>query len=396
MSRIQPFGYGQHLIEDDDIEAVVNVLRDALITQGPVVEAFETALAEKVGAKHAVAVTSGTAGLHLACLAAGLQPGDLGLTSTMTFVASANCLKYCASDVGLIDIDPETLCMDKGGLSDALKSHPQTRVVIPVHFAGCAADMAEIREIADGRLVIEDAAHSLGSFYDNGRPVGCGDYADMTVFSFHPVKPITTGEGGAILTNDDGLAKKLRNLRTHGIERNPEFFQAPEAGLEGNDPCRWYFEQQALGFNYRLTDIQAALGLSQLKKLDRFIERRREIAKAYDAAMSALPSIRPYQSADRLRNRSGHHLYLANIDFDEIGLTRPQFMAALGEHGIGTQVHYIPVYRHPYYFSAFPDRDLFPITEDYYAHCLSLPIFPAMTDEHVDYVIEKITAIVTA
>lgn len=389
-------GYGRQSIDQSDIDAVVSVLRGDFLTQGPAVERFEGALAERVGARHAVAVSSGTAGLHIACLAAGLGPGDRGLTAAVTFAASSNCLLYAGAETEFIDIDRDALCMAPAALEKRLASVPDTKAIIPVHFAGLAHASAEIRGLAKGRVVIEDAAHAIGGKYAGGKPVGCGDFSDMSVFSFHPVKTITTGEGGAVVTNDDELARRLRAFRSHGIERDPARFSSSET-REGGRVMPWRYEQQMLGFNYRMTDFQAALGLSQLGKLDRFLERRRAIARRYDEAFSKLPHLRLSQSAPRDRARSGHHLYVALFDFRAMRITRTAFMTKLREHGIGSQVHYIPVYRHPYYakrYGLMPAA--FPEAENYYSGCLSLPFYPALTDEDVEHVVATVTKAVTA
>lgn len=395
MTDTRILNYGRHLIDDDDIDVVVSVLRGDLITQGPVVEQFESALAERVGAKYAVAVTSGTAALHIACLAAGLRPGDRGVTSAMTFVASANSMLYCGANVDLCDIDPSTLCINVESLSKALDDHPETSVVIPVHFAGLAADSDKIRQIAGKRTIIEDASHSLGASYACGKPVGCGAYSNMTVFSFHPVKPITTGEGGAVVTNDPELAHLLRLYRSHGIERDADRMEYTDEVEENGERRPWYYEQQCLGFNYRMTDIQAALGLSQLAKLDRFVSARRSAVKRYDASFSGLPKLSICQSSNEYREHSGHHLYIVEFDLDAIGCTRVEVVKKLREYGVGCQVHYIPVYRQPYHASRLEKgADSFPHTESYYQGCLSLPVFPGITDDEVDRVIEAVRSIV--
>jgi UDP-4-amino-4,6-dideoxy-N-acetyl-beta-L-altrosamine transaminase len=389
-------GYGRQSVDQSDIDAVVSVLRSDFLTQGPVVERFEAALAERVGARHAVAVSSGTAGLHIACLAAGIGPGDRGVTAAVTFAASANCLIYAGADADLVDIDPDALGMTPALLEKALTSAPDIKVIVPVHFAGLAFASAEIRTLAKARIVIEDAAHSIGGTYACGKAVGCGAYADMSVFSFHPVKTITTGEGGAVVTSDGELARRLRALRSHGIERDPTRFVDAETRENGRVKP-WLYEQQMLGFNYRMTDIQAALGLSQLGKLDRFLERRRAIARRYDEAFGKLPHVRLPQSVPRDRARSGHHLYIVLFDFTAMRTTRTAFMARLREQGIGSQVHYIPLYRQPYYAKRYGlDPTAFPAAESYYSGCLSLPFYPALTDEDVAHVITSVTAAVSA
>ena len=397
MTNTKKLNYGRHLIEKDDIDAVVSILKGDFITQGPIVEQFESALALKVGAKFAITVTSGTAALHLACLAAGVKSGSVGITSAMTFVASANALAYCGATAELCDIDPKTLNMSPESLNIALNNKPKTEVVIPVHFSGLTADSKAIREIAGKRIIIEDAAHALGATYSCGNPVGCGAYADMTAFSFHPVKPITTGEGGAIVTNDKNLAHKLKTLRTHGIEREAKFFEYKDAAFDKDQQCPWYYEQQNLGFNYRMTDIQAALGLSQIRKLDSFITRRRSIAEQYNHAFKDLKNVKRPQSSEDFTARSGHHIYILQFDFNKIGLTRTQIVKSLLAKNICSQVHYIPVYRHPYHAKKMGfERSSFPRTENYYKSCLSIPLYPGLTDEEVSHVIKSVIEVASA
>jgi UDP-4-amino-4,6-dideoxy-N-acetyl-beta-L-altrosamine transaminase len=380
-------GYGHQSIDRDDIDAVSAALCGDYLTQGPAVERFEAALAERCGARYAIAVSSGTAALHIACLASGIGRGDFGLTAAITFAASANCFLYAGAEVGFVDIDLDRLGMTAPALGRAIAVRPETKVVIPVHMAGLACDMEEIRALTGQRAVIEDAAHALGGAYPSGRPVGCCDHAEMATFSFHPVKSITTGEGGAVLTNNADLARRLRLLRSHGIERDPALWIGADTQEDGQ-PKPWLAEQQILGFNYRMTDVQAALGLSQLIKLDRFIARRRAIASRYDEAFSGLNGIRVTQSDPRDRARSALHLYIMLVDFEALGTTRTAFMCHMRKAGIGTQVHYMPVYQHPFYVSRYDiDAQDFPAAEGYAARCLSLPIYPAMTDEEVDRVI---------
>lgn len=389
-------GYGRQSIDQSDIDAVVSVLRSDFLTQGPAVERFEAALAERVGARHAVAVSSGTAGLHIACLTAEMRHGDHGVTAALTFAASSNCFLYAGGEASFVDVDSSALGVAPGELEKALRLRPEIKVIIPVHFAGLAHAPGEILDLAKGRIVIEDAAHAIGGTYPCGRPVGCGAYAEMSVFSFHPVKTVTTGEGGAIVTNNRELALRLKALRSHGIERDPARFVGADVREDGRIKP-WLYEQQMLGFNYRMTDIQAALGMSQLMKLDRFLERRRAIARRYDEAFAGLPHMRLPQSTPEDRARSGHHLYIAQFDFAAMGTTRTAFMTTLREHRVGSQVHYIPVYRHPYYAKRYGfTPDAFPNAEQYYSSCLSLPFYPALTDEDVEHVITWVTRTVTA
>jgi len=377
--------YGSQCIDEDDISAVIKVLRSDYITQGPVVTQFESAIAERVGAKHAISVSNGTAGLHLACMAAGTDQNSRGVTSTLSFIASANCLIYTGAEADLIDIDPATLNMSAKRLQQHLNQN-EADIVIPVHFAGLASDNAAIKEISGPRCIIEDACHALGGTYEDGSPIGSGKYADMTVFSFHPVKPITTGEGGMVVTNNDEYARQLRLMRNHGIERDVSRFSTTKS--QSKKPLPGYYEQQTLGFNYRLNDIQAALGLSQLGKLDKFLARRREISLYYDQVFSELPIEIPH-SDQKNRNRSGLHLYLIHVNWEKIGRNRADFMGYLASNNIGSQVHYIPIHRQPYHVERYGYKPQeFSATEHYYSGCLTLPLFPAMTDEDVELVVQ--------
>ncbi|MBI1202259.1 MAG: UDP-4-amino-4,6-dideoxy-N-acetyl-beta-L-altrosamine transaminase [Rhodopseudomonas sp.] len=391
-----PFlGYGRQTVAQDDIDAVVAVLRGDYLTQGPLVDRFEQALAERVGAAYAVAVSNGTAGLHLACLAADFGPGQRGLTSALTFVASANCFYYCGGEAGVVDVDAETLCLSPAALAQSLADGDNVTAIVPVDFGGLAAGNAELRTAAGKRVIIEDACHAFGGDYADGAPVGSGKHADMTVFSFHPVKPITTGEGGAITTNDPEFARRLRLLRSHGIEREPTRLQ--DKGPASGEPRPWHYEQQSLGYNYRLTDMQAALGLTQLSKLDGFLARRREIAAYYDAQLTKLPGLQVPQSAPDMRRRSGMHLYLIQVDWPRFGTTRGRVMEALRGRGIGTQVHYIPVYRQPYHAHRMAVRPaLFPNAERYFDECLSIPLFPSMTDTDAERVVAVLREVLGA
>jgi perosamine synthetase len=384
--------YGRQLIDDEDIQAVAEILRGDMLTTGPAVDRFERAIADRVGARHAVAVNSATSGLHIACLAAKLGAGAEVVTSPITFVASANCVLLSGGSVHLEDIDPLTLSLSPAALQRRLQANPSVKAVIPVHFGGLAADSAEIRRLCGSRLVIEDAAHSFGGCYADGRPVGSGAYADMSVFSFHPVKPITTGEGGVVVTNDNELARLLRLFRSHGIERQADRLVALADEDGADTPPPWYYEQQALGLNYRLTDLAAALGLSQLKKLDRFLARRREIAAHYDRAWTGVPHLSIPHSTPAERARSGLHLYIVRFDYAALGTTRRQVMETLRKDGIGTQVHYIPIYRQPYHRDGI-DKSDFPHSEAYYRECLTVPLHAGLTDDEVERVVRAVRAV---
>ncbi|RTY34220.1 UDP-4-amino-4,6-dideoxy-N-acetyl-beta-L-altrosamine transaminase [Chlorobium phaeovibrioides] len=379
--------YGKHHIDEDDIQAVVNVLRSGVLTQGPTVQAFEQAIAEYVGARYAIAVSSGTAALHLAALAAGVGPGTSLITSSITFVASANAALYAGGKVVFADIDPDTVNMSAVALQEALLNNPDTRAVIPVHFAGLPCDMKAIKQVADraGVSVIEDAAHALGAQYPDGQRVGSCAYSLMTIFSFHPVKAIAAGEGGMITTNDDSVYRKLLRLRSHGINKLDDPLQLPEQGQKNGVQYPWYYEMQELGFHYRITDIQCALAHSQLKKLDRFIARRRVLAKRYDEAFASMTRCRPAQSAGR--DQSGHHLYVLRINYAAVGLSRSQLMHELRSQGIGTQVHYIPVPAQPYYRRLGHKPEDFPVALHYYEEALSIPLFYDLSDEQQEKII---------
>ncbi len=396
--------YGRQWIDENDIQAVVQVLRSERITQGPKVEEFEKALAEYCGARYAVAVNSGTSALHIACLAAGVQPGSEVITSPITFVASANCAAYCGAKPVFADIDPRTFNLAPDEIRKKITE--STAAIIPVHMAGQSCDMEGIakavKETARDRkvFIIEDACHALGSLY-RGKKVGACTWSDMTVTSFHPVKHITTGEGGAILTNDAGLYENLRMLRSHGITNDPLRFQNSDMSYQSANGSEkavlnpWYYEQITLGYNYRITDIQCALGLSQLKRIDDIRLKRRKVVNRYNEAFRGMRGMEiPVESE---KCASNFHLYIALFDFAGIGISRAGFMTALRSAGIQTQVHYIPVYLQPYYRSRYGTKpgDC-PRAEGYYLHCLSLPLFPALLDEDVEHVIREIKKLVMA
>ncbi len=375
MTKRRAIPYSRQWVGPDDVREVVRVLTADYITQGPKVREFEDALARYCRARYAVAVSSGTAALHIACLAGGLGRGDEAITSPISFVASANCAVYCGGRPVFADIQEDTFNVDPDDVKRKITK--RTKAIIPVDFAGHPCDMAEIVALArrHGAIVIEDASHALGAEY-KGKKVG--GLADMTVFSFHPVKSITTGEGGAVMTNDKRLYQRLMRLRTHGITRDPRTF------LHKGGP--WYYEMQALGFNYRITDIQCALGISQMKKLGAFIERRREIASRYNSAFSTIEGIRaPYE---RAYVRSAYHLYVVRLESKKLKGRKAETFAFLNARGIRANVHYIPIYMQPYYRYALGYRKgLCPRAERYYQEAISLPLYPKMTEKEVGHII---------
>ena len=387
--------YGRHHIDESDIAAVTDLLRNGLLTQGPIVEEFERAVADYTGARYAVAVSSGTAGLHIAAIAAGVGPGTALVTSPITFVASSNAALYAGGRPLFADIDRETVNMSPAKLAEILARHPEVKAVVPVHFAGLACEMAEIRAMADrsGVKVIEDAAHALGGSYTDGSKIGSNVHADMTVFSFHPVKAVAAGEGGLVTTNDEQLYRRLLRLRSHGINKLDDPFHFVEQAMSGGAVNPWYHEMQELGFNYRITDIQCALALSQLGKLDSFIARRRELANAYDKAFAGFSFLNPAQSRES-RDISGHHLYVVRIDFERLGVSRSQLMLALRERGIGTQVHYIPVPAQPVYRALQMRPEDYPEALHYYRQALTIPLFYDLSDDQQRFVIDTLQELV--
>lgn len=370
--------YGRQTIEDDDIAAVAEALRDDFLTTGPRVEAFESAFARTVGARHAIACANGTAALHLAMLALEVQPGEVVIVPSITFLATANCARFVGAEVVFADVDPDSGLMTPETLREAMSrlEGRRLRAVLPVHLRGDVAELPGLQAIAAeaGAVLVEDAPHALGStmtFDGRGERVGDCAHSAMATFSFHPVKTIATGEGGMVTTNDDRLAERLRTLRTHGMVRP-----------QGGDP--WWYEMQEVGFNYRLPDILCALGLSQLSKLPRFAQRRRALAALYAERLAPLaplvrPAARPAWSDPVL------HLMVALIDFEAAGRSRRQVVEALRTKGVGTQVHYIPVHTQPYYQNRYGHLDL-PGAQAWYDRCLSLPLFPGMADDDVDLV----------
>jgi len=374
--------YGRQDINQNDIDSVVEVLRSDFLTQGPVVPAFENSVASYCGVQYAVAVNSATSALHIACLALGVGKGDVVWTTPITFVASANCALYCGAQVDFVDIDSRTYNMSVERLAEKLAHAKQNgklpKVVIPVHLCGQSCDMAGIYELAQryGFKIIEDAAHAIGGRYQD-EPVGNCRYSDITVFSFHPVKIITTGEGGMATTNDSGLAERMALLRSHGITRDPsKMSQVPDGP--------WFYQQVDLGFNYRMTDFQAALGLSQMQRLDEFVESRHTIAKRYNQLLGDFPVITPIQ---RSVNYSSFHLYVIRLDLVMISKTHRQVFEALREAGIDVNLHYIPIYTQPYYRNLGFTKGNFPVSESYYASAISLPMFSSLLATHQDQVV---------
>jgi len=392
--------YGKHYIDEDDIQAVVNVLKYGMLTQGPKVAEFESRIADYVGVKYAVAVSNGTAALHLACMALELGNGDEVITTPNTFVATSNSILYVGAKPVFVDIDPKTLNIDVERIEDTIKISKNIKAIFPVHFAGLPCDMKQIKKLADkyNLAVVEDAAHALGATYNNGNKVGNCEYADMTCFSFHPVKGIAAGEGGMITTNDFDIYRKLTLLRSHGITKgNFEFpgvsrpdnsLVNKDAALEAGELKRWYYEMQSLGFNYRITDIQSALAISQMGKIDLFLDARRSMVKVYDKAFKDIPNITPLQAHGR--DNSSHHIYVVSIDFDKIGMTRHQFMEKLAEQGVGSQVHYIPVVSQPYYQELGYKIQQYSITDTYYQSTLSIPLYYGLSDVDQRLVISSI------
>lgn len=386
--------YGHHHIDEEDIQAVANVLRNGPLTQGPMIEAFEQAVAEYVGANYAIALSNGTAALHLAALVAGVGPGTSLITSPITFVASANAARYVGARPLFADIDPDTINMAPSSLTEALAQYPDIRAVVPVHFAGLPCDMPAIKAAADAAraVVIEDAAHAFGATYPTGQRVGSCAHSLMTVFSFHPVKAIASGEGGMITTNDEPTYRRLLRLRSHGINKLDDPFQLPLQAETDGRRNPWYYEMQELGYNFRITDIQCALALSQFRKLDAFLARRRCLVKAYDAAFAGSRHCRPAQPAGR--EESGHHLYVLRIDFNAIGVTRAQLFQDLRGRQINPQVHYIPVPVHPYYRAQGLNPEDYPNAQHYYDEALTIPLFYDLTDDEQKHVIGVIKELV--
>lgn len=372
--------YGQQCIDEDDIQAVIETLQSPFLTTGPKIQQFEQCVAEYVGVKYAVAFSNGTAALHAACYAAGITKGDEVITSPITFAASANCVRYMDATVVFADIDTRTYNIAASSIEASITS--KTKAIIPVDFTGQPCDIDKIMDIAKKHnlVVIQDGAHSLGADY-KGKKVG--QQADMTMFSFHPVKPATTAEGGVIVTNNKAYYEKLTLFRTHGIMTTPY----------AKDQGDWYYEMLDLGFNYRMTDIQAALGISQMSKISHFIERRREIACMYTDSLKDVPGIVvPYQLAD---TQSGWHLYSIQVNEKIIGKTRKEIFTEMRAANIGVHVHYIPVYWFPYYQNLGYEKGICPVAEHWYEGALTLPLFPKMTNQDVEDVVHVLKHIIS-
>lgn len=377
--------YGQQDITQSDIDAVVEVMKSVNLTQGPAIPAFEHSVAAYTGARHAVAVNSATSALHIACMALGLGPGDVLWTTPNTFVASANCALYCGAKVDFVDIDPRTYNMCPQALADKLAAAERDgrlpKVVVPVHHSGQPCDMQAIHALAQryGFRIIEDASHAIGGRY-KGEPIGNGRYSDITVFSFHPVKIITTAEGGMALTNNDDLATRLGLFRSHGITRDPALMSQPMDGP-------WYYEQVALGYNYRLTDLQAALGVSQMQRLDQYVDRRHEVARRYAELLDGLPLNLPWQHPD---SHSAYHLYVIRLQLDRIERSHREVFEALRARDIIVNLHYIPVHTQPYYRAMGFKYGDFPQAEQYYREAISIPMHPTLTDAELTFVAQSL------
>lgn len=381
--------YGKQEITQQDIDAVVDVLKSDFLTQGPQVPVFEAVLMAHTGADFALAVNSATSALHIACLALGLGEGDKLWTTPVTFVASANCGLYCGADVDFVDIDPQTYNMSIDALEEKLIHAKSTnalpKVIVPVHLCGQACDMKAIHALSKeyGFKIIEDASHAIGGRYLD-KPIGNCEYSDITVFSFHPVKIVTTAEGGAVMTNSQDLADKMALYRSHGITRDTTKMQNESHG-------GWYYEQVDLGFNYRMTELQAALGVTQMTRLDDFVSARHKLATRYNQLLLDLPITLPYQLEGTY---SGLHLYVIRLQLDKISKTHKEVFEALREQGVGVNLHYIPVHTQPYYQNMGFKVGDFPESECYYQEAISLPMFHSMTEDQQDYIVDMLTRII--
>jgi UDP-4-amino-4,6-dideoxy-N-acetyl-beta-L-altrosamine transaminase len=377
--------YGKQDINKDDIDSVIEALESDFLTQGPKVPLFEKMISDYCDAAFGVAVNSATSALHIACLAIGLKKGDWLWTSPNSFVASANCALYCGAKVSFVDIDPKTYNISVEYLEEKLIKAKQEnklpKIVIPVHFAGQSCEMKKIHSLSKeyGFRIIEDASHAIGGMYLNA-PIGNCKYSDITVFSFHPVKIITTAEGGLATTNSKQLADKMNQLRTHGINRDKELMVGPSEG-------EWYYQQVDLGFNYRMTELNAALGINQLKRLNNFVESRRNLKKRYDDLLSDLPIVRPFQIKD---SNSSFHLYPIQINLNNVKKSRKQIFDTMRQHDIGVNIHYIPIHRQPYFSNLGFKIGDFPNAEKYYSRAISIPLFPSMSEDQQNIVVNTL------
>ena len=381
--------YGRQDITQVDIDAVIGVLRSDYLTQGPMVPKFEDAVSKHCGARHSVAVNSATSALHIACMSMGLGPGDWLWTSPITFVASANCALYCGANIDFVDINASTYNLCTQALARKLEiaeiEGKLPKIVVPVHLCGQSCEMSEIHILAQryGFKVIEDASHAIGGKYQ-GEPIGNCRYSDITVFSFHPVKIITTAEGGVAVTNNLELANKMSLLRSHGITRDPSQMTHASDGP-------WYYQQIDLGYNYRMTELQAALGVTQITRLDKYVKRRHELANRYYDLLKNLPVITPWQHSD---SYSGLHLYPIRLKLDKIKISHLKVFETLREKGIGVNVHYIPVHIQPYYLRMGFEPEDFPQAMSYYRETISLPMYPTLTDAQQNYVVNNLKAMI--
>lgn len=382
--------YGRQSINEKDIQAVVDVLRSDYLTQGPAIPAFEEQVGRYCQAKHVLAVNSATSGLHIACLALGVGEGDIVWTNAITFAASSNCALYCGAEVDFVDVDPRTFNLDlkalESKLTQAKSGNKLPKVLVAVHMCGQPNRMQELRQITDqfGVKIIEDASHAIGSRYKD-IPTGSCQFSDVVIFSFHPVKIITTGEGGMVLTNNDKWAEKMRLLRTHGITRDLALMESP-------NKAGWYYEQVDLGFNYRMTDIQAALGISQFGRIDEFLQARHRIADRYDELLKSLPLTTPKRDPE---SYSAFHLYVIRVKLKEIQSSRDEVFAGLRERGIGVNMHYIPVYLHPYYKKLGFKPGHCPEAEAYYSDAISIPMYASLKEEEQDRVVQALREVLS-